>query len=215
MSYANEAALKSHVLAIVLRSGDSAFDAQWSNMLAAAEQRLAYGFGPPLKSDPLRIEAMETTDTVTFTAGEASLPSSYLQARRLKWVSDTPCVPSYRTPEDFAGIGYSGSTLPIIFTVEDGKIKVSPAASGTATFVYYAKLASATAGQNWLMLNAPSVICSAVLIEAWKFLRNDTKVQEALADYISSVNGLNQHAIAARTSIGALAPRIPGARIPA
>lgn len=215
MSYANEAALKADVQRIVLRTGDSIFEAAWPDMLARAEQCIAYGAGQPTPVPALRIRAMETQATLTFVAGEATLPSDCLQARRMVWNGYPSAVPGYATPEEFAASTYSTSNAgwPLIYTVEGLKVRILPVLAGSASFLYYAKIPSAVAGQNWLMANAPSVYLHACLLEAWSFLRNDEKRAETLASYASAVNGLQTSENVARHSVGPIYPRVRGAII--
>jgi hypothetical protein len=125
-----------------------------------------------------------------------------------------------------------------VFTVEGDTLTMAPSASGSITMVYFAKFEAiatediitddtgsavtdsagsvitlvTTQGSNWLMENAPAVVMNAVLIESWKFLRNNERAQEAYAEFVSSIGGLNLNEAKARTPTY-LAPRIRGATI--
>ena len=213
MSYADEAALKAHILRVTRRSGDAVFDAEWPRMLAKAEQRMKWGSGDPVRTPRLRLRGMEHTATVTFTDGVATLPADYLEAKTLTWAGDYPVSPKYRPATDFASSLAESSGYPAIYTIENGSIRVKPAVSGDANLLYYRTLAAATAGQNWVMANAPAVYEHGCLYEAYRFLRNEAEAAKSISDYAAAVYGLCSADAHAGTSIGHLAPRVPHARV--
>lgn len=238
--FASYAELLAAVQRTVLRTGDTIFEADFSRQVRFAEQRINYGAGLPLQSDPVRVRGMEKTVKLQVVAGVATLPADYLEARRLTWDSDIAFPLKYRTPEEFWNARLVGSGLPALFTVEGVTLTLAPAVTGEATLTYYAKFeavetedvvtddtgsaVTTDAGQvvtqdttqasNWLMTNAPAIVMNAVLIESWKFLRNNERAQEAFAEFVSAVGGMNLNAVKARTSMSTLAPKIRGARIP-
>jgi hypothetical protein len=213
MSYVTADDMKEHITRLTRRIGDGTFLAEWPRMLAKAEQRMKYGSGDPVSTPRLRLRGMEQTATVTFTAGVATLPSDYLEAKTLTWAGEYPVSPVYRPATDFASAIYESSGYPTIYTIENGSTRVKPAVSGTANLLYYRTLAAATAGQNWIMANAPSLYEGALLYEAYRFLRNEAEAAKAIADYAAAANGLVTADGHAGTSIGHLAPRVPHARI--
>lgn len=240
MGFASVTELQEAVNRACVRSGDATFAAEWDRFLTFAMQRVHYGSRGLHPSQALRIRAMEITTTLTFTSGVAALPQDYLDARRMTWTADFNVAPiRYRTPEEFwAYRNRDASGYPGTFTVEAGSIYVSPAASGTATLTYYARFPALGVGEavtdrteatvtlrdgtavtergvtlNWLISDAPAVIYNAILIEAWSFLRNPEKRDEAFAAYIASLEGLALSDVSSRLSISTLAPRIRGAMI--
>jgi len=239
MGFASYAELKAAVQRLVLRTGDAIFEADFSRQVMFAEQRINYGADVPLQSPPLRIRGMEKTVSLNVAAGVTTLPADYLATKRLTWNGDVAFPLRYRTPQEFWDNRLIGCGLPAVFTVEGDTLTMSPEATGTVTLTYYAKFAAVetedtitdrtgsavltsanetitqrtTAQSNWLMENAPAVVMNAVLIESWKFLRNNERAQEAYAEFVSAIGGLNLTDIKSRTPT-TLAPRIRGARIP-
>lgn len=240
MGFASFDELQAAVQRIVVRTGDAIFAADFPRQVQFAEQRINFGGAPPLASAPLRIRAMIKTVRIPFVGGVGTVPADYLQATRLNWESDVAFPLQYRSPKEFWDVRLIGGGLPASFTVEGSTITLAPAATGEATLSYYAKFEAVqtedtltdrdgsaiilrdattltqrtTAQSNWLMENAPAVVMNAVLIESWKFLRNNERAQEAFAEYVSAAGGLNLTETNARTSMSALAPRIRGATIP-
>lgn len=240
MSFASYDELKTAVLRLTLRGGDPVFEADFPRQVRFAEQRINFGSAPPLYSEPLRIRGMEKVVMLRIEGGVASMPADYLAARRLTWDSDVAFPLLYQTPEDFWNTSLYGAGLPVAFTVEGFTLTLAPAVSGEATLTYYAKFSAVetedtitdrfggallardgavimertTAQSNWLMEHAPSVIMNAVLIESWKFLRNNERAQEAYGEFVSAIGGLNISETKARTSMSTLRPRIRGAHIP-
>jgi hypothetical protein len=213
MSYASEAELKEHIVRQCRREGDGKFLAEWPRMLAKAEQRMRYGSGSPIETQRVRVRGMETTATVTFTAGVGPLPDGFLNAKRLSFPGTPPAVPGFVTPDEFEALYVvsSGDSRPVFYTVEGTNIRVKPVFSGTASLLYYG-LPSATAGANWLMTNAPGIYEAALLYEAYRFLRNPDQAGIAIQEYAALVDGLIRTDATSR-QIGPLRPRVPGARV--
>lgn len=239
MGFASYDELQTAVQRIVVRTGDAIFAADFPRQVQFAEQRINFGGAPPLASEPLRIRAMVKTIRISIVDGVGVVPADYLEATRLNWNSDVAFPLQYRTPKEFWDHKLFGSGLPAAFTVEGNTITLAPTVTGFATLSYYAKFAAVqtediirtrtgaalltragatltqrtSAQSNWLMENAPAVVMNAVLIESWKFLRNNERAQEAFAEYVSAAGGLNLTETKARTSMSTLAPRIRGAMI--
>jgi hypothetical protein len=240
MGFASYDELQAAVQRIVLRTGDAVFAADFPRQVQFAEQRINFGCQAPLASPALRIRGMTKTVKLPVVDGVATVPADFLEAKRLTWDSDIAFPLHYRTPEEFWNYRLYGSGLPVSFTVEGFTLTLAPAVTGEATLTYFAKFEAVqtedtltdetgsailteasetitlptTQASNWLMENAPAVVMNAVLIESWKFLRNNERAQEAFAEYVSAAGGLNLTETKARTSMSTLAPRIRGATIP-
>jgi hypothetical protein len=238
MGFASIDELEAAVQRITLRTGDAIFEADFPRQIQFAEQRINYGATAPLASEPLRIRGMEKTVKLNVVAGVATVPDDYLASKRLSFDSDIALPLRYRTPQEFWDNKLTGCGLPAVFTVEGDTLTMAPSASGSITMVYFSKFEAiatediitddtgsavtdsagsvitlvTTQGSNWLMENAPAVVMNAVLIESWKFLRNNERAQEAYAEFVSSIGGLNLTEAKARTPTY-LAPRIRGATI--
>lgn len=222
---------------VTRRTGDGTFSADFPRQVAFAEQRINYGQMGVMPSDPLRVRGMEKTVRLNVDAGSAVLPVDYLAPKRLTWDADIALPLRYVTPNEFWDLRWGG-LQPQVFTVEGGTLYHGPAQSGTLVLTYFAKFKALEtedrvvdrtgsavlnrsdviitqrlqAQSNWLMMNAPSVVMSAVLIESYKFLRNAVEEQKAYGDFMSSIAGLNSSEGIARV-MRTPAPRIRGATI--
>lgn len=124
----------------------------------------------------LRIRAMEQRATGTALGGLISLPSGYREGRSLHIANGG----SYRridyvSPERAAL--YEGSGSPTAFTIVGSSIELLPAQDADYALVYYKALDPLSAGQNWLILNAPDVYLYATLLEATPFIKGDQRIQ--------------------------------------
>jgi hypothetical protein len=208
--------LRQRILVECIKSANSAFDQEIPGFVALAEARMWYGFGrygDQLYSEPVRCRAMETTeDELEFTDGEAELPADYIDKRNLYWPSNPIAEPLYESPALFwpQRSNAAGSTRPLGYTVEGTKLLIRPALSGNATLLYFKKLDALVDGSdsNWILVNAPGAYFYGTLIEAWRHLRNDTKLMEAIAAYNGIVSALNATEAHARLSGGRLVRRV-------
>lgn len=124
----------------------------------------------------LRIRAMEQRATGTASSGLIALPTGYRQARSLHVAQGGSYKRiDYVTPER-AGL-YPSSGSPSAFTVVGFNIELLPPQDLAYRLVYYKALNALSAGQNWLILNAPDVYLYATLLEATPFLKADGRIQ--------------------------------------
>lgn len=124
----------------------------------------------------LRIRAMENRATGTASSGLIPLPTGYREARALHVASGGAYKRiDYVTPEQSALYPDSGSTSA--FTVVGSNIELLPAADLAYKLVYYKAMDPLSAGQNWLILNAPDVYLYATLLEATPFIKGDARIQ--------------------------------------
>jgi len=163
------------------------------DFIVGAETRLAYGGGAPLESPALRIRAMETSADITFSSRTASLPTGFLEMRRVYWSANPNGKLDFRTPEVFwASSAGSENGTPAFYTIEGDSIAIGPYAAGTAKILYYKKFtALATDDSEWLLANAPHVYVYGALLEAAPFIRNDPRIQLWHGMFRSAVHGLN------------------------
>jgi hypothetical protein len=166
------------------------------DFIIGAETRIAYGSGAPFECDPLRIRAMETSADVTVTSGTGSLPTGFLQARRLYWSASPKRRLEQTSPEHFYGtwLGSTSASNPSHYVIEGDSIVLGPSVSGTVKLLYYKKFDPlATASPvPWLLTNAPHVYVYGALLEAAPFIRNDPRLQVWAGLYKSAVEGLNR-----------------------
>lgn len=194
MSIATYGDLKAAVTSWLNRSNLSS---SVPDFIALAETRIAYGSKEAnLQSEPLRIRAMETSTDITISAQAASLPSGFLQPRRL-YISSTPNIEvDYLTPASFWDNWISSdSGIPTKYTVEGEQFIFgpSPDTSYTGKSLYYKKFdaLSADGDTNWLLTNASGAYLFGTLIEAFSFTRNLEQAQYAYNKFVGIINGLN------------------------
>jgi hypothetical protein len=190
----NLGTLKAAVGVETQRTGVTEFTAALPRFVQTAEEMIYIGTAA---TDPVRVEAMETSSDLTFVAGIATRPSDFLQSIRLYWQSDLNIVPRFVGPSDFyeqrnqsAGYGFAQ-----FYTVEGSSVLISPASTGTGKLRYYARPAalSADADTNWTLANASNMFYAAVCAEAFRYLRNSEKASEHLVAFRSAVAALERY----------------------
>lgn len=192
------------------------FDAALPRFIAGAEQRMWHGSWPPLASERLRLREMETTTALTVTDGEAELPADYLEGISLKWELDPRTAPRYEAPDVFHVNRYRfPNGYPVRYTIEAGNLLFSPKISGELTFTYYAEPTALVedTDTNAVLQKHPMLYFHAALIEAYRWLRNDAKMQEHFGNYTALASGLLHSDRRARQGANQLAMRIPNWRI--
>ena len=168
--------LKSAIQTWIVRT-DSITGNQIPLMVELAEQRLYNGAGNPgdeIYSAPLRSQAMEVSDTLTLTDGEADMPADFLEARRVYREGDLVGM-TYEPPERFQVFlaNNTGATDGLYYTVEAGVIKVAPPDSTDIGLVYYRSYDPITpTNTTGALLSAHSgLYLSACLFEAFSFMQ--------------------------------------------
>ncbi len=122
----------------------------------------------------LRALNQETTTTLTPSSGSVSLPSDYLQWRRVTWTGSVRNDLEYVHPSILQA--YYPSTVaatPQIFTIEGNTLKIRPTDATALEFDYWAKIPTlVTNSTNWLMTNWPDAYLAGVLTEAYMFTKD-------------------------------------------
>lgn len=200
MSFATLAGLQQRIRDYYARN-DAPFVARLGDFVTLAEQRIYWGGAEPLETPPVRIRAMEGSNAdVTVTDGLGFLPdltdNLFLEPRTGYWVADPIRPLAYLDPVGFwrdPDAGLAGA-LPRIYTVEDDRIRVAPATSGTFRISYYKRFPALTAGgdSNFLLLNHPALYLHATMMEAGVFTKEAQRTQTALQQYRSTVGALNR-----------------------
>lgn len=182
---------------------------RFGEILALAEQRMYYGGS---NVPPLRVLAMESNATLTFADGTAAHPSGFLDKRALYWEGSETVSLCYEPPSVFYPMsrGRQGSAYPFAYTIEGTNFKLSPALSGDAKLIYYAKAASMSADNdtNAILQNWPGVYLFGCQIEAYRISRNDEEMAKALRMYADAVDAANKQTMMARTFGGPLRKRV-------
>jgi hypothetical protein len=126
----------------------------------------------------LRVSQMETTATITLTAGTGSLPTDYLAWRRVYANSD-PVTALESVDPDWAILSYpsTAATNPKYFYIAGTSIFTKPVCSSTLAMLYFQKipaLASNTSG-NWLLTRAPNLYLYGSLMHMAPMMDDDPR----------------------------------------
>jgi hypothetical protein len=136
----------------------------------------------------LRVRQQITSTTLSPSSGTASLPSDYLEWKRVTW-SGTPARQlQYATPEYASAVNPDGASAdPIYFTIEGANLKVVPISDTSISFLYAQKVPALTDSNttNWLLTAHPDAYLYGSL--------------EKLATYTQDLsNGVSWHQLAAQ-----------------
>lgn len=188
-------------------------------ILALAEQRIYFG-GDGF--EPLRIRQMEKTAPIVFTDGTADLPADFLDKRSLIWPGYMEPV-GYESPTQFYGQEYArqGFAYPLAYTVEGLAIKVSPALTGTAKLLHYAKAPtvddtdvetgeplSADGDTNDILLSFPGIYLYGCQIEVYRKTRNADEEAKSVKRYADAVFAANRYTMVSRSFGGPLKRKV-------
>jgi hypothetical protein len=191
------AGLKAGVLAWLARTGDALLDSRFDDFLLGCERRIYYGHatedpGNPLRSDPLRIVEMETSDPAFALQATVAQPAVFVEL--ISVLLNSPVrlleIVSQRTLDAYCSQSLGG-VQKIAVSGTNFRVKDDPAGA-TATLRYYQKLATPTgATANAILTSYPDVYLFGCLIEAAIFTQDELAGQRYLQLYNASVAGLN------------------------
>lgn len=143
----------------------------------------------------VRVRDMETSATLTITDGTASLPTGYLETRRLILDKTSGQSLDYLTPEQmYSAEIYGDSGTATAFTIEGDSFIFRPKNSDSALLVYY-KAYDALSGDsdtNWLMQNAYDVYLFGTAYNLASMIRNMDRAKEYQVMYQMAVDNLNK-----------------------
>jgi hypothetical protein len=105
----------------------------------------------------LRVRPQITTATITITAGSGTLPTDYLEHKRVTWQGNPTRELTYASPSYLSAINAASvSASPIYFTIEGNTIKVGPLDNTSLVMAYSQKVpALAVTDPNWLLTSHP------------------------------------------------------------
>ena len=187
MALANFGDLKTSIQSFLNRSDLTSYIPDFVKL---AESRINYGSSDPLKSEPLRIPAMQARVTVT---SPVTFPSDFLEVIRLTATSgSTTWKLTYADTGTFTDLSNS-SDLPTVYTFLNNTIET--AGTGVATFSldYYSSFDALTldADTNWLLTNSPQIYLFGALLESAPFISDMPMVTAWHGMYKSALNSLN------------------------
>lgn len=115
----------------------------------------------------LRVRQQETSTNLTPSSGSATLPTDYLQWRRVTWAGSTRIELGYVEPSYLqAAYPTSPTDVPRLFTIEGETLKIRPVDDTELEFLYYAKVSALSSGANWLFTANPDLYLFGTLCEA-------------------------------------------------
>lgn len=142
----------------------------------------------------LRVREMETTTTLTPASNVCTLPSDFIEARRVVANSSPQSVLEPITP-DYAIENYStnvSGSVPLFYTIVGSSLTAYPLSDSTVSLVYYRTLPALTSTNtsNWLLSKAPDLYLYGSLIEAAPYLEDDARLQTWTALFQAGVQTL-------------------------
>ena len=145
----------------------------------------------------VRVRDMEASTDLTLSAQSVSLPTDFIEARRLYLDNTSSRELDYLTPERFYDSAvYALSGNPRAYTIEGNNIIFAPAPSGspTAKLLYLSAYdaLSGDADTNWIMTNAYDVYLFGSLFHAAVYTEDDSKAQKYGELYRVSVREINK-----------------------
>ena len=127
----------------------------------------------------LRVRQMQTTTTLTPSAGSAALPTDYLTFRSVTWTGSPAQQLEYVHP-DWMRAAYptADQNTPTVFTIEGLNITIRPEDTTNLTLYYWQKVpALVTNSTNWLLTAHPDVYLNGSLYEVYRYLRDGEAAQ--------------------------------------
>lgn len=165
-------------------------------LIGFATDYFNYG-GDHLSDPPLRIREMEEVTSLTPVSGVCSLPTDYLQYRRVVEEMATRRPLKYITPdaaEEMYASRYAG--LARHFTIIGSSLYTFPLASNDIELTYYQRIPHLTVSNttNWLLTLHPQIYLRAAMVAACVYIK-DFQQAEAnrglLRALVSGLNGSN------------------------
>lgn len=161
------------------------------DFIALGESVLNYGMGDDFQ--PLRVREMETVVSLASVNGVATLPTDYLQYRRVVPASGPRYPIDFTTPDGADSLYPTGQAgLPKHFTIVGSSLNTYPKTSDNVELTYYAQIPalSVSTTTNWLLTKNPGVYLRASLMQAAEFIKDDTEAQKQTAICRALMNGM-------------------------
>lgn len=114
----------------------------------------------------LLVRQQTTSTTLTPSSGSATLPTDYLEWKRVTWQGNPTRELSYVTPSALSAFNSSSlSGDPVHFTIEGSTLKVAQISDTALSFLYSQKVPalSDSATTNWLLAAHPDAYLFGML----------------------------------------------------
>ncbi|WP_127524076.1 hypothetical protein [Mesorhizobium sp. Z1-4] len=170
-----------------------ATDAVVDDFIRFATEYFNFG-GDPDTDPPLRTRDMEAVSDLTPSSGVCTLPSDYLQYRRVVEKSSPRRELRFITPDQAEVLypsRYSGPGLN--FTIIGSSLYTLPLVSNDVELTHYQEIPNLTSGNttNWLLTKNPQVYLRACLMFAAIYRNDDGAIAKETALTRSMVAGMN------------------------
>ena len=151
--------------------------------------------------DPLRVRDMETVVSLTPVSNVYTLPSDYLQYRKVTELAGSRRPLDYMEPkatDEHYPLRTSGPSNH--FTIIGDSLYTFPLSTNDAELVYYAAVPALTdsAPTNWLITKAPSLYLRMSLMFAASFIKDEAetaKIKATIAKLADTMTGDNRRLI--------------------
>lgn len=145
--------------------------------------------------DPLRVRDMETIASLTPTSNVYTLPTDYLQYRRVTEKSSPRRPLEYIEPtavDQLYPLRASGPSNH--FTIVGSSLYTYPLSTNDVELVYYALVPALTsvATTNWLITKAPSLYLRMTLMFAADFIKDEAEVVKQAQMAKALIDGMNR-----------------------
>lgn len=128
----------------------------------------------------LQVRQMVTSSTITIAAGVGTLPTDYLEWKRVTWVGSSSRNLEYVHPAYFAAqYPNPPSGVPAVFTIEGTSIKDMPTDSTSLVMSYAQKIPalSVSSTTNWLLTANPDVYLAGAMCEVGAYMKDGASAQ--------------------------------------
>jgi hypothetical protein len=145
----------------------------------------------------LLLRPQTTTASITMTSGSGTLPTDYLEWKRVTWTGSTKRELTYVTPSALIAFNpASDSDVPTHFTIEGSTIKVARLDDTSLQLLYTQKVPSLSdsATTNWLLTSHPDAYLFGALTMSATFTSDaeNGRAWNALAQqYLGELWGLD------------------------
>lgn len=123
----------------------------------------------------LRTREMESTQTLTVSGGIYTLPTDYIEARRV--LSNVDPVSALDPISLDLASKYRTAGYPLFYTTKGSALSVYPSNTASVELTYWAAIpALSSSSTNWLLTKAPEIYLWGSLLQSAPFLEDDNRV---------------------------------------
>jgi hypothetical protein len=161
----------------------STMTSEMDNIILLANDTLNYGLDLGMTTIPaLRTREMEAIASLTPSSSVCTLPSDYLQYRRVVQKASPRRPLTYITPDEADQKYPDRSSGPANeFTIVGGSLYMYPLGSTDIELTYYQKIADLTEANttNWLITKHPTIYLHACMLHVGLYRKEQELVQQS------------------------------------